>query len=72
MARPSHPPQLDYSNYQGSLRSMHDCDLPKAFKLPHLHNYMIKLCRQQAEVIQNQGNANIRKARHIGAGTWSR
>jgi hypothetical protein len=32
-----------------------------AFKLPYIYDYIIKLCRQQAEVIQNPENANVRK-----------
>jgi hypothetical protein len=29
------------------------------FKLSYIYNYITKLCRQQAEVIQNHKNANI-------------
>jgi hypothetical protein len=38
-----------------------------AFKLPYIYiyNYITKLCRQQAEVIQNHENANVR---NIGQG----
>jgi hypothetical protein len=32
------------------------CDLHKAFKLPYLYDYITKLCRQQAEVMQNYEN----------------
>jgi hypothetical protein len=37
-------------------------DLHMAFKFPHIYiyNYITKLCRQQAEVIQNHENANVR------------
>jgi hypothetical protein len=35
-------------------------DLHMAFKLPYTYDYIIKLCRQQAEVIQNYENANVR------------
>jgi hypothetical protein len=35
-------------------------DLHMAFKLPHIYDYITKLCRQQAEVIQNRENANVR------------
>jgi hypothetical protein len=37
-------------------------DLHMAFKLPYIciYDYITKLCRQQAEVIQNHENANIR------------
>jgi hypothetical protein len=31
-------------------------DLHVAFKLPHLYDYITKLCRQQAEVIRNHEN----------------
>jgi hypothetical protein len=40
-------------------------DLHMAFKLPYVYNYIIKLCRQQVEVIQNHENANFH---HIGQG----
>jgi hypothetical protein len=36
-----------------------------AFKLPYLYDYITKVCRQQAEVIQNHENAH---ARNIGQG----
>jgi hypothetical protein len=44
-------------------------DLHMAFKLPYIYDYITKLCRQQAKVIQNHENANIRniaqgEARH--------
>jgi hypothetical protein len=40
-----------------------------AFKLPYFYDYITKLCRQQAEVILNHDNENVRnigqgKARH--------
>jgi hypothetical protein len=35
------------------------------FKLPYIYDYITKLCRQQAEVIQNHENANFR---NIGQG----
>jgi hypothetical protein len=31
-----------------------------AFKLPYVYDYTTKLCRQQAEVIQNHENDNVR------------
>jgi hypothetical protein len=37
----------------------------KAFSIPYVYDYMIKLSRQQAEVIQNHENANFR---NIGQG----
>jgi hypothetical protein len=40
-------------------------DLPLAFKLPYVYDYITKLCRQQAEVIKNHENANVR---NIGQG----
>jgi hypothetical protein len=40
-------------------------DLRKAFKLPYRQDYITKLCRQQAEVIQNHEQANVR---NIGQG----
>jgi hypothetical protein len=36
------------------------CDLHTAFNLPHVYCYMRKLCRQQAEVIQNHVNEHVR------------
>jgi hypothetical protein len=35
-----------------------------AFKLPYIYDYITKLCRQQAEVIQNHKNADV----HSGQG----
>jgi hypothetical protein len=40
-------------------------DLHTAFKIPYVYDYITKLCRQQAEVIQNHGNENVR---NIGQG----
>jgi hypothetical protein len=31
-----------------------------AFRVPYVYDYVMKLCRQQAEVIQNHENANVR------------
>jgi hypothetical protein len=44
-------------------------DLHTAFNLPYVYDYITKLCRQQAEVIQNHGNEHVRnmgqgEARH--------
>jgi hypothetical protein len=36
-----------------------------AFKLPFIYDYITKLCRQQAKVIQNHENAEVR---NIGQG----
>jgi hypothetical protein len=33
--------------------------LHKAFNILHIYDYITKLCRQQAEVIQNHENANV-------------
>jgi hypothetical protein len=43
--------------------------LHKVFKIPYIYDYVIKLCRQQAETIQNHEKANVRdieqgEARH--------
>jgi hypothetical protein len=35
-------------------------DLHLAFQIPFVYDYIKKLCRQQAEVIQNHENANVR------------
>jgi hypothetical protein len=40
-------------------------DLHMAFKLPYIYDYVTKLCRQQAEVIQNHEKANVR---NVGQG----
>jgi hypothetical protein len=40
-------------------------ELHKAFNIPYGYDYMTKLSRQQAEVIQNHENANVR---NIGQG----
>jgi hypothetical protein len=44
--------------------------LHTAFSLPYIYVYITKLCRQQAEVIQNHENEYVRvigqgKARHV-------
>jgi hypothetical protein len=31
-----------------------------AFQIPYVYDYITKTCRQQAEVIQNQENENVR------------
>jgi hypothetical protein len=40
-------------------------DLHIAFKIPYVYDYITTLCRQQAEVIQNHDNENVR---NIGQG----
>jgi hypothetical protein len=40
-------------------------DLHMAFKIPYVYDFITKLCRQQAEVIQNHDNENVR---NIGQG----
>jgi hypothetical protein len=35
-------------------------DLPLAFKIQYVYDYMTKLCRRQAEVIPNHENSNVR------------
>jgi hypothetical protein len=40
-------------------------ELHMAFKIPYVYDYITKLCRQQAEVIQNRDNENVR---NIGQG----
>jgi hypothetical protein len=34
-------------------------NLHTAFKLPYVYDYITKLCRKQAEVIQNHDNENV-------------
>jgi hypothetical protein len=36
-----------------------------SFKLPYIYVYIKKICRKQAEVVQNHENANVR---NIGQG----
>jgi hypothetical protein len=38
-------------------------DLHTAFKLPHIYNCIIKLCKQQAEIIPNHQNDHVRSIR---------
>jgi hypothetical protein len=40
-------------------------ELHKAFNIPYIYDYIRKLCRQQAEILQNHENANVR---NIGQG----
>jgi hypothetical protein len=34
-------------------------ELHKAFNIPHIYDYITKLCRKRAKIIQNHGNANV-------------
>jgi hypothetical protein len=34
-------------------------DLRMVFNLPYVYDYITKLCRKQAEIIQNHENANV-------------
>jgi hypothetical protein len=40
------------------------CDLHMAFKSPYVYDYITKLCKQQAEVIKNHDNENVRIIGH--------
>jgi hypothetical protein len=40
-------------------------ELRKAFNIQYIYDYITKLCRQQAKIIQNHGNTNVR---NIGQG----
>jgi hypothetical protein len=40
-------------------------DMHKAFHMPYVYDYITKSCRQQAEIIQNHENGNVR---YIGQG----
>jgi hypothetical protein len=46
-------------------RSIPVRDLHMAFKIPYVYDYITKLCRQHAEVIQNHENENVH---NIGQG----
>jgi hypothetical protein len=35
-------------------------ELHMAFQVPYIYDFITKLCRQQAEVIQNYENSNVR------------
>jgi hypothetical protein len=39
-------------------------DLHVGFKIPYVCDFITKLCRQQAEVIQNHHNPNVRNIGH--------
>jgi hypothetical protein len=39
-------------------------DLQTTFNLPHVYDYITKLCRQQTEVIRNHENEYIRSTGH--------
>jgi hypothetical protein len=59
---PSDATKTSISNFpkRTSVRDMH-----KAFHMPYVYDYITQLCRQQAEVIQNHENENVR---YIGQG----
>jgi hypothetical protein len=49
--------------------------LHMAFQVPHIYDFITKLCRQQADVIQNHENLNVQdirksKARHRKYKRW--
>jgi hypothetical protein len=37
-------------------------DMQQAFQIPYVYDYITKSCRQQAEIIQNHENENVRVA----------
>jgi hypothetical protein len=41
------------------------CELHKAFNIQYIYDRTTKLCRKQAKIIQNHGNADVR---NIGQG----
>jgi hypothetical protein len=43
-------------------------ELHMAFKIPYVYDYITKLCRQEAEVIQNHDNENVRNIEQGEAG----
>jgi hypothetical protein len=51
---------IDSFSRRTSVRDMH-----VAFQIPYAYDYITKSCRQQAEVIQNHENGNVR---YIGQG----
>jgi hypothetical protein len=40
-----------------------------AFQIPYVYDYMTRLCKQQAQVIQNHEHANFLNTEHGGART---
>jgi len=40
-------------------------DMRMVFKIPYVYDFVTKLCRRQAEIIQNHDNENVR---NIGQG----
>jgi hypothetical protein len=50
--------QISLHHYQFPRRTP-DRDLHMAFKILYVYDYITKLCRQQAEVIQNHDNQNV-------------
>jgi hypothetical protein len=74
-----HPPlKIAAFAKQGSLHHWKFSKVHTAFNLPHVYDYITKLCRQQAEVIQNhendhthsigQGEARHRKYKRLKLG----
>jgi hypothetical protein len=55
----------DFRTIRNLPRSTPVRDLHMAFKIPYVYDNITKLCRQQAEVIQNHDNENVR---NIGQG----
>jgi hypothetical protein len=47
------------------LRTTTFCEWHGAVNIPYIYDYMTKICRQQAQVIQNHENQNVR---NIGQG----
>jgi hypothetical protein len=54
------PHHWQFSKVHTLVRELH-----KAFSILYIYNYMTRLCRKQAQTIQNHGNANVR---NIGQG----
>jgi hypothetical protein len=44
------------------------CLSPDTFNLPYVHDYITKLCRKQAEVIQNHENIHVLSTGQVLAG----
>jgi hypothetical protein len=42
-------------------------DIHVAFQIPHVYDYITKLCMQQAEIIENHDNENVRNIWQGGA-----
>jgi len=62
-----HLQNRDLSTIGGLPRCKPTCDLYRIFQIPYVNDYITKICRKQAEVLQYHGNVNIRNIGKIEA-----